>query len=56
MTTYNEINVKCNCCGNIYEISVIMSYSSASSNFLDNSEECPRCEKTDYEFPIKEKE
>ena len=55
MTTYNEITVKCNNCGKIYEILVLMSYNSNSGTLLDNPEECPRCERIDYEFPIKDK-
>ena len=56
MTTYNEITVKCNNCGKIYEILVLMSYNSNSGTLLDNPEECPRWEIIDYEFPIKDRE
>ena len=56
MTTYSEIEVKCNNCGNIYEILTLMSYNSSSGTLINNSEECPRCEITDYEFPIKDRE
>ena len=56
MTTYSEIEVKCNNCGNIYEILTLMSYNSSSGTLINNSEECPRCEIIDYEFPIKDRE
>ena len=56
MTTYSEIEVKCNNCGNIYEILTLMSYNSSSGTLINNLEECPRCEITDYEFPIKDRE
>ena len=56
MTTYSEIEVKCNNCGNIYEILTLMSYNSSSGTHINNLEECPRCEITDYEFPIKDRE
>ena len=56
MTTYSEIEVKCNNCGNIYEILTLMSYNNSSGTLINNPEECPRCEITDYEFPIKDRE
>ena len=56
MTTYSEIEVKCNNCDNIYEILTLMSYNSSSGTLINHPEVCPRCEITDYEFPIKDRE